>query len=77
MPDIANPFRIGKLTIEPGDTVVVKVSAILSSDQVQHLESYFASRLPEGVKPLIVQRGIDVKVMRKLKLQKIKKRKGR
>lgn len=70
MPDIANPFQIGKLTIRPGDCVVVKVCTVLSTDQVKHLESYFSSRLPEGVKILLLQRGLDLKVMRKTPARK-------
>lgn len=77
MPDIANPFQIAKLTIRPGDCVVVKVCTFLSSDQVKHLESYFTSRLPEGVKVVLLQRGLDLKVMHKSPSRKPAKRKAR
>jgi hypothetical protein len=77
MPDIANPFRIGKLIVRPGDTVVVKDCVGIAAHQVKDLEAYFTARLPDGVKVVILQRGIDVKVMRRLKVKTMRKRKGK
>jgi hypothetical protein len=65
MPD--DLFKVAHLKINPGDVLAVKVDAHLTNEQIDHLESYYKARLPEDVNVLVLGRGMDLKVMRKVK----------
>jgi len=58
-------FRIGKLSLAPGDALVVKVDHPLSEKMAAAIRSHLDPHLPEGVKALILGREIDLAVLTK------------
>jgi hypothetical protein len=59
MTDEVMRFEIAKLSLEKGDTLVVKVDQILSREQVAHVHDLFmALSLPENVKVLVLTGGM-------------------
>jgi hypothetical protein len=56
-------FRIAKLEVKPGDVLVVKIATRIT-DQIAHdLKLRFEARLPDAVKVLVLDSGIDLSVL--------------
>ena len=58
-------FEIAKLSLEKGDTLVVKVGQILSPEQVDRVREIFAElSLPENVRVLVLTGGMTIEVLK-------------
>lgn len=56
-------FLVAKLNLSPGDVLVVKFDVPLSSVAAVRVREQFQDKLPDGVKVLIIERGIDLSVL--------------
>lgn len=50
--------------LQPGDTLVVRTEQPLSVDTCERLKEYLSSVLPDGVKCLVLEKGIDLEIVR-------------
>jgi hypothetical protein len=56
-------FRIAKLEVKPGDVLVVKIATRITEQIAHDLKLRFEARLPDGVKVLVLDSGIDLSVL--------------
>jgi hypothetical protein len=56
-------FRIAKLEVKPGDVLVVKVDDHITRDRALIIQHKLQTRLPKGVKALVLDKGIDLSVL--------------
>jgi uncharacterized membrane protein YdfJ with MMPL/SSD domain len=52
--------QIAKLEMKAGDTLVVSIDEYLDNDRVQKIKDHFESFLPDGVKAMVLSRGVTV-----------------
>ena len=55
--------EVRRIRINPGETLVVKVNDYLSADQADSIRAQVISAVPEGVKVVVVEPGIDFEVI--------------
>ena len=60
----AGRLEVGRLTVFPGDVLVLRVEAIEPAREAEVLERFerLAARLFPGVKALVLRRGVDLAV---------------
>lgn len=56
-------YRVGRLTIAPGDALVVKVDRMITTKIAERLRKYAGAVVPEGTKILIIDQGIDLTIL--------------
>jgi len=56
---------VERLDLEDGDTLVVRCDAVLCCEQVEYLRVHLKPIVPDGVKTLILDRGMSLGVIRK------------
>lgn len=56
-------FRIAKLKVKPGDMLVAKIADRVSDDVWKRLQGMFKGVLPEGVRVLVLDQGLDLAVL--------------
>lgn len=56
-------YRIGKLLLQPGDTLVVKVDRDISHDKLGLLRLDIAHKIRRDVRVLVIGPGIDISVL--------------
>lgn len=52
--------QIAKLELKPGDTLVVSTDECLRMEQAHNLQDFIKHLLPEGVKVMVLDRGMTV-----------------
>lgn len=62
LPDEIQEVRV--LRLQPGDTLVLKVDAILNPSQRENLAEAVKRFTPEGVKCMVLEKGFDLEVLR-------------
>jgi superfamily I DNA and RNA helicase len=62
---IIGAFEIAKLRLEPDDILVVKVDRPLSKETTDRIRKHLTGLLPQGIKTMIIERGVDLAVLTK------------
>lgn len=62
--DITGSFEIAKLELQAGDSLVVKIDALLSMDQTKYIAENFKRYVPDGVKVMVLGRGMSIEVLK-------------
>jgi hypothetical protein len=65
---IIGAFEIAKLRLEPDDILVVKVDRPLSKEVTDRIRKHLAGLLPQGIKTMIIERGVDLAVLTKAEI---------
>lgn len=52
--------KVASLTVRAGDTVIVMCDRALQAEQINRLGTYIESKLPQGVKALVLDGGMTV-----------------
>lgn len=55
-------YRVGKLALNPGDMLVVKVDTYLTLDMAAQAKRHFERAVP-GTNVIIIERGVDLSVL--------------
>lgn len=63
-------YTIRKLTLQPGDVVVLKCSGSISEALAHRLKEHAREALPDGVKVLVLDKDIDVGAIEFLRFRK-------
>lgn len=58
-------YRIGRLRLGPGDTLVVKLNHRIDPPMAVRLRAELATQVPEGIKILVVDPSLDLSVLTK------------
>ena len=58
-------YRVGKLSLAPGDVLVAKVDTVLSLAQHDYIRQNLSASLPEGVTALVLDSRMDLSVLTK------------
>ena len=58
-------YRVGKLSLAPGDVLVAKVDTVLSLAQHDYIRQNLSASLPEGVKALVLDSRMDLSILTK------------
>jgi dUTPase len=55
--------EVRRLTLQPGDTIVLRVDAHLPNDAAAKLRDHVASSIGEGTKVLVLTKGMSIDVL--------------
>lgn len=59
-----NVFKIAKLELQPGDSLVVKCDIVLSGDQVAHIRENFKRYVPADCEVIVLGGGLSLEVLK-------------
>jgi hypothetical protein len=65
---IIGAFEIAKLQLTPGDVLVVKTDRPMSQDATERTRKHLTGILPQGVKTMIIDRGVDLSILTKTEI---------
>jgi hypothetical protein len=63
---IIGDVEIAKLSLAPGDVLVVRVAQHISPDTQRRIKAYIEPMLPHENKVLIIEPGVDLSVVAKI-----------
>lgn len=63
MSDLKIEGSIAKLCLSRGDVLVVKIDDILSNEMCSSIRALLRDYVPDGVKIMVLQRGIELSVL--------------
>ncbi len=66
---IIGAFEIGKLQLKAGDVLVVKTDRPMSQDATDRTRKHLAGLLPQDVKCLIIDRGVNLSILSKSEIE--------
>lgn len=61
--------EIAKLTLSPGDILVLKVDEYLSQEQVERLKVQMSAQLPSTIKTIILGKGLSLAVLTRAEIE--------
>jgi len=65
---IIGAFEIAKLQLQHGDVLVVKTDRPMSNEATERVRKHLAGILPQGVKTMIIDRGVDLSILTKAEI---------
>jgi hypothetical protein len=57
-------YEIKRLVLTPGETLVVKIDALLTREQRQYAVDFFTPFAPKGVKVLVLDKETELSVLK-------------
>lgn len=66
---IIGAFEIAKLQLKRGDVLVVKTDRPMSNDATERTRKHLAGLLPQGVRTMIIDRGVELSVLTKSEIE--------
>lgn len=66
---IIGAFEIGKLQLTQGDVLVVKTDRPMSQDATDRTRKHLAGLLPQDVKCMFIDRGVDLSILSKSEIE--------
>lgn len=58
-------FRIAKLDVRPGDCVILKINALISTEIAEKLRDQVKDRLPKGITFFVADKSVDISILRR------------
>lgn len=62
-------YRVGKLSMAPGDVLVVKLGRTVNVEEAQRVRRYVGKAVGEGVPVLIIDGNVDLSVLTKAEIE--------
>lgn len=66
---IIGAFEIAKLRLQYGDVLVVKTDRPMSNEATERTRKHLAGLLPQGVKTMIIDKGVNLSVLTKTEIE--------
>ncbi len=64
-----NELEIGKLSLAPGDVLVIRTDRVISREAAERLKESAAPLLPPGVKCLVIEAGMELSVLTRAEIE--------
>lgn len=66
---IIGDVEIAKLSLAPGDVLVIRLQGRVTDDVQRRVQSILKSKLPEGVNSLVIDSAVDISVLSRAEIE--------